>query len=455
MTMTKPRTKHDRLPNVSERSTVRHRVSGVSLRSLRVDILSGPDAKRSFVTETHAITIGTAPGNHVVLSDDTVSRYHLELERTSSGILATDHGSTNGTFTGVTMLHKATIRPGTILALGKTTLKVDDGEAFTVELYEDDRLGKLRGRAPEMRRLMASIERAAQSDASALILGETGTGKELIARALHESSPRRDRPFEIVDCGAQLPALIASELFGHEKGAFTGADQQHVGAFERADGGTLFLDEIGELPLSLQPMLLGALERKKFKRVGGSKPISVDVRFVCATHRDLREEVNAGTFRQDLYYRVAVILLRVPALRERRQDIPLLVEHFLREAGYDGAVEDLISEVSMEALKSHHWPGNVRELRNFAEAVLAMGEAPQLATTSQPNKGGDLFESFEERPYADAKAELLEAFEARYLKKLLERAQGNVSEASRLAKINRGHLNTLLKKHGLIGRPIS
>src|SRR5204863_5285067 len=214
---------------------------------------------------------------------------------------------TNGTFAGATMIHKATIRPGTVLTLGKTTLKVDDGETVTVELYGDDRLGKLRGRSPEMRRLMAAIERAAQSDASALILGETGTGKELIARALHEASPRKDQPMEIVDCGAQLPALIASELFGHEKGAFTGADQQHIGAFERAHGGTLFLDEIGELPLSLQANLLGALERRRFRRLGGKADIAIDVRVVSATNRDVRSDVNKGGFRLDLYYRLAVV----------------------------------------------------------------------------------------------------------------------------------------------------
>jgi DNA-binding NtrC family response regulator len=217
-----------------------------------------------------------------------------------------------------------------------------------------------------MRRLMAAIERAAKSDVSVLLLGETGTGKEVIAHAVHDASPRAKGPFETVDCGAMLPTLIASELFGHEKGAFTGADRQHAGAFERADGGTLFLDELGELPGSLQPALLGALERRSFRRIGGQKTISVDVRFICATHRDLRAEVNAGTFRQDLYYRIGVLLLRVPPLRERAGDIPLLIEQFLREEGFDGAPEEVFPRHVMDALTQHPWPGNVRELRNFA-----------------------------------------------------------------------------------------
>src|SRR5262249_1899349 len=194
----------------------------------------------------------------------------------------------------------------------------------------------LLGRTSEMRTLMAAISRAARSDASILIAGETGTGKELIARAIHDESPRAGGPFETVDCGSLMPTLVASELFGHEKGAFAGADARHVGSFERGSGGTLFLDELGELPASLQAALLGALERRSFRRLGGTTPIAVDVRVISASNRDLMREVNTGAFRQDLYYRIGVVTLRVPPLRERAGDIPLLVEHFLRESGFTG-----------------------------------------------------------------------------------------------------------------------
>jgi DNA-binding NtrC family response regulator len=253
-----------------------------------------------------------------------------------------------------------------------------------------------------------------------------------------------------VDCGALTPTLVASELFGHEKGAFTGADRQHVGAFERAHGGTLFLDEIGELPQALQPTLLGVLERRRFRRLGGKQDISIDVRVISATHRDLREEVNAGTFRLDLFYRIAVIRLSVPPLRERKDDIPLLVGHFLREAGHDGPIADMISEPAMQQLVAHRWPGNVRELRNLIEATLAMGEPPavdDLGRRSQP--GMDPIEPLLDLHYKDARGVLLDQFEKRYLEHWLQKTEGNVSKAARDARIDRSHLNDLLRRHQL------
>ncbi|MEM7677749.1 MAG: sigma-54 dependent transcriptional regulator, partial [Myxococcota bacterium] len=291
---------------------------------------------------------------------------------------------------------------------------------------------------------------------------ETGVGKEVFARAIHEQSPRADRPFEVVDCGALMPTLIASELFGHERGAFTGAERQHIGAFERADGGTLFLDEIGELPSSLQSGLLGALERRAFRRLGGHDQIAVDVRVVCATNRDLRSEVNAGRFRQDLYYRIAVLLLKIPPLRERAGDIPLLVEHFLRQAGHDGPIESVIPRAVMASLRQHHWPGNVRELRNFVEAALAMGETPHLeaggaaSATEEPedieaspllHPGG--VRRLAQLTYKDARGALLHDFETFYLQQLMDRCRGNVSKAARDAKMNRSYLIEMLKRHDI------
>jgi DNA-binding NtrC family response regulator len=306
-----------------------------------------------------------------------------------------------------------------------------------------------------MRRLFADIERIASSEASALVIGESGTGKELVARALHERGNRAAKPFVTVDCGSLSPTLVASELFGHERGAFTGADRQHVGAFEQAAGGTIFLDEIGELPAALQANLLGVLERRRFKRLGGRNEIAVDVRVVSATHRDLRAAVNAGTFRLDLFYRLAVVTLEIPPLRERREDVPLLVAHLLRECGHDGPVEALVPTASMLEWMAHAWPGNVRELRNVVEATVAMGRPPSLATSSlAPPPMPSQALSFADpallvQPYKDARASVLSSFEATYLKELFQRAAGNVSRAAREAHIDRSHLIELLKRHGI------
>jgi DNA-binding NtrC family response regulator len=430
-------------------STVPHRISSTPLRGLRAVVVAGPDAKKVCVATSDSITIGTAQGNDLQLTDETVSRYHVEILRRDDRIIAQDHGSTNGTAAGSITIERAAIPPGTVLRLGQTSVQIDDGAPVAVEAHEEDSFGSLRGRSPEMRALMARIRRAAESDASVLILGETGTGKELIARALHEAGARAGQPFETVDCGSLLPTLIASELFGHEKGAFTGADRQHIGAFERADKGTLFLDEIGELPPQLQTALLGALERRSFRRVGGSKTIDIDVRVVCATHRDLRSEVNAGTFRQDLYFRTAVVLLRVPPLRDRVIDIPILVEHFLREAGCNGPVDEIIPPNVIQSLRAYRWPGNVRELRNFVESALAMGEVPQLDPSE--SAGSDFpsvsIQALAQRKYKDARALVLHEFEGAYFKALLERTKGNVSRAARESDLNRSYLTQMLKRH--------
>jgi len=431
---------------VSDARTIPYGSAGLPIRTLAIEIIEGPAAGLSRMAETDTLTIGTADGNDVVLADPTVSRYHLELTRRPDGIQVIDAGSLNGTFTGTVRVERAVVPPGTVLRLGKTALRAGDGQNVTVELHRSEALAGLRGRTPVMRRLLHSVERAAQSDAAVLLVGESGTGKEVIARALHDVGPRKRGPFVTVDCGALAPTLVASELFGHERGAFTGADRQHAGAFERASGGTLFLDEIGELPPALQANLLGVLERRRFRRLGGKQEISVDVRVVSATHRDLRAEVNASTFRLDLYYRLAVVVMKVPPLRERAEDVPLLVEHFLRECGHDGPIEALISPAAMKQLMGHHWPGNVRELRNLIEATVAMGETPQLDGVAAAGAAPDALTAL---PYKDARAQVLADFEGRYLRALLERARGNVSQAAREARMDRSHLIDLLTRHGL------
>ncbi len=367
-----------------EPTTVPHGSRSFPVQGIRVEVTRGPDTGRVCLATSGTISVGTADGNDLVLTDETVSRYHLELSHRGDRISVVDHGSTNGTISGSVAISSATVAPGTALSLGRTSIRVEDSAILELEVHDQDQLADLRGRSPVMLALMAQVKRAARSDASILLLGETGSGKEVVARAIHESSPRAAKPFETVDCGALAPTLIASELFGHERGAFTGAEQQHAGAFERAQGGTLFLDEIGELPAPLQATLLGALERRSFRRLGGTHPIDVDVRVVCATNRDLRAEVNQGTFRQDLYYRIAVVLLRIPPLRERAEDIPLLIEHFLREAGGSGGIDELFPPSAREGLAQHRWPGNVRELRNFVEAALAMGVVPVSTRAASP-----------------------------------------------------------------------
>jgi len=418
---------------------------GLPVRTLSVEVLEGPDAGARLCDVSDVLSVGTAEGNALRLTDPTVSRFHLELSRRGDRVLVRDPGSTNGTTVGTVTVREGAVAPGTVLQLGRTQLKVGEGRPGSVELLEGEVLGPLRGRAPAMRTLLAKIDRAARSESAVLLIGESGTGKELIAQALHQRSARAHEPFVTVDCASHTPGLVASELFGHERGAFTGADRRHLGAFERAQGGTVFLDELGELPPALQATLLGVLERRRFRRVGGSEELEADLRVVAATHRDLKAEVNAGTFRLDLYYRLAVVRLEVPPLRARLDDLELLIEHFLRQAGDERPVSAVFSTADLEALRAHTWPGNVRELRNLVESTLAMGERPALEGAAAPVDGlpGP------ELAYKNARAQVLTRFELHYLKALLAQAEGNVSAAARHAKMDRSHLIELLQRHQL------
>lgn len=421
------------------------------VHTLAVEVVSGPDQGTRSEAQDELLTIGTAGTNDVVLTDPTVSGFHLELARSPVGVKVTDLQSTNGTWVGSSRLHSATIVPGTVLRLGTTEVRVVDGAGAVVEVFEEDHLDDLFGTTPVMRRLMAQIERVARAAVPVLMLGESGTGKELVARAIHNCSPRAKGPFVTVDCGALAPNLVASELFGHERGAFTGAERQHIGAFERAHGGTIFLDEVGELPADLQPQLLGALERRRFRRVGGRDEVAVDVRVVSATNRDLRAEVNDGSFRMDLYFRLAVVVLRIPALRERFDDLPLLVAHFLRHAGHGGPIADVVSDDMLRKLRTHRWPGNVRELRNWVEATLALGESPELfhATTEVASGSFECSSTLWSLSYKDARNTVLDQFERCYFKHLLEGTKNNVAQAARQARMDRSYLIKLLQKHGM------
>ena len=424
-----------------------------AVRLVAALVESGADAGRlAGGADTRVLTVGSAADCDLVLTDPTVSRYHLEVRHGTDGLVLVDLGSRNGTFVGAVRVERAVVAPGTRVRLGGSTVVVDDGGAGLAPAPAAAApLPGLIAHAPAMREVAALASRLAAATTSILIEGETGVGKEVVARAIHDGGPRRAAPFVVVDCGSMPATLIASQLFGHDRGAFTGADSRRLGAFERANGGTVFLDELGELPPALQANLLGALERRRFRRLGGRDEISIDVRVVSATNRDLRAEVNAGTFRLDLYYRLAVVTLALPPLRAHAEDLELLVEHFLRQAGHAGPRSELISEATLRTLAQHHWPGNVRELRNVIEATLAMGEAPplELDRAAADAAGVDPFTAVLGLDYKAARLQILTQFEARYCAAVLARAGGNTSLAARQAQMNRSHLLELLQRHHL------
>jgi transcriptional regulator with PAS, ATPase and Fis domain len=297
---------------------------------------------------------------------------------------------------------------------------------------------------PGMHRMFDLAKSAARSQSTILVLGESGTGKELLARAIHAESPRHEAPFVAVSCAALTETLLESELFGHEKGSFTGAVARRKGRFESAHGGTLFLDEIGDIALKLQLDLLRVLEERKFFRVGGSDAVDVDVRIIAATNRDLKKAVADGQFREDLYYRLNVIPIVLPPLRDRREDIPLLVDHFLEHLSVetDRKVEG-VSADAVALLMRHDWPGNVRELRN----VLERGMVVAKGSVVQPDDLGLMSSGFRAEPFDTSLT--LDEVERRHITAVLQHAGGNVTQAARTLAIDRVTLYNKIKKYGL------
>jgi DNA-binding NtrC family response regulator len=399
------------------------------------------------------LTIGTAEGVHLRLGDPTVSRYHAELEATERGIAVRDLGSTNGTQLAGALVREVIVRGEVELRFGKTRARLTlVGAREEVEASRRTSFGGLIGASAALRRVYNVLERAAPTTAPVLITGESGTGKELAARALHDASARRNGPFEVVDCGGLPPTLIESELFGHERGAFTNATHDREGAFERADGGTLFLDELGELPLELQPKLLRALGESEVRRIGSRATRKVDVRVVAATNRDLRREVNAGSFRSDVFYRLAVIQVHLPPLRERLEDLPMLVRALLETIVADRRVHAHVEPDAelLDSLARHRWPGNVRELRNYLEQLVILRVPPELPGSEVPRPaGGDPYAVLHGLPLREAKQELVERFERSYLEALLDATGGNVAEAARRAGVDRGTLFRTIRRHGI------
>jgi len=424
----------------------------VVVSTLRAEVVAGPD-KGANAVGGDVLSVGTARDNALVVSDFTVSRYHLEAAARPGGIVISDLGSTNGTYIGAVRIERAIVPPGTLVTIGGSTVRFDDAIRRTITApSEAHEFAGMIARSPAMLRLFSDIERVAATPTSVLIVGESGTGKERVAEALHARSGRENEPLVTIDCGALASSLLASELFGHERGAFTGADRTHAGAFERARSGTVFLDEIGELPAADQSALLGVLERRRFRRVGGTAELELGARVIAATNRDLRGEVNNGRFRHDLYHRLAVVVLRLPPLRERAEDIPALVEHFARELGAAGTVEELFGAETLARWQKHPWPGNIRELRNAVEAALVVGPGTMLGDPPPPIEAaapGAEPASAPLPPYKDARATLLRDFEHGYLSRLMAESHGNVSQAARAAKMDRSHLIDLLHRHGL------
>jgi DNA-binding NtrC family response regulator len=427
-----------------------------------VVVVEGPDMGRAAGIHAVPITIGSDPSCDLVLADPRVSRRHLEIHPAKSGGFEVhDLGSKNGTLFQGAAITQATVGPGATLRLGNTYLRIQpEPHGLDLPPSERRRLGDLVGHSLAMRELFTILERAADSEVTVLLEGETGTGKELCAQAIHEHGLRRRKPLVALDCGSLPEGLVESELFGHVKGAFTGAMQARKGAFVRASGGTLFLDEVDSLPPKLQPRLLRALESRRVRPVGGDEEVEVDVRVIAACQRDLTTAVARGEFRPDLYYRLSVLRVLLPPLRARREDLAPTIRELLTRRGFghnpDSSDQRTISGDNLERLIAYSWPGNVRELRNVLDRALALSPEARRFDQLRISLPGDATREDDELlvrtqlPYAQAKQLLLDGFEARYLRELLIRNDGNISAAGREAQLDRKHLRTLLRKHGLI-----
>jgi DNA-binding NtrC family response regulator len=418
-------------------------------------VLDGPDRGVELALPHAGVVIGTDKACDVVLTDAFVSRRHCSVAPTPAGFAITDLGSSNGTVIDGVAVGKVVAPPGVALRIGKTLIQLMPAdEVVDIPPSKNDHFGALYGDSIAMRQVFAILERASKSAAPVLFLGESGTGKELMARGVHDSSPRAKGPFVVFDCGASTETLIESDLFGHTKGAFTGAASDRVGAFAAAHGGTLFLDEIGDLPVGLQPKLLRMLEAGEVVPLGGRKSEKYDVRVVAATHRDVFGEVARGGFRGDLYYRLAVVEVHVPPLRQRSGDLKKLIQMFLDKAGA-AQLAAQVGGAALERLERYHWPGNVRELRNVITRAVALAGPDDdfqslpfvLRPTVAPPDEAVSFKA--DRPFHEAKDDVVAKFEREYLADLVTRAGGNLSQAARIAGLERKFLYKLLERAGL------
>ena len=425
-----------------------------------------------YIFDQPSVAIGAMDDNDLVIDDVTVSRYHCRIYQDENHYMIQDLGSTNGSFVNRVRIKDAFLKPGCTISVGKSDLRFQSlDERITIQAVKREKLGSIVGKSTRMREIFHVLERIAPTGATVIIEGETGTGKEVVARTIHEASRRSDKPFVVFDCGAVPENLIESELFGHEKGSFTGAIMARQGLFEVAQGGTIFLDELGELSLDLQPKLLRALEQREIRRVGSNKPIKIDVRVVAATNRNLEQEVKAGRFREDLYYRLSVVRLILPPLRERVEDIPLLAKHFLAIGSFnkvDGRPRIRgIARDTLDSMMAYRWPGNVRELLNIVERACAYADGDYLhpehlpenisgvgivhrrpePVASRQGADRDRAEPDMGKPFKEAKEDWVSSFERDYIVSLLKKNSYNISHAAREADIDRKYFRKLMKKY--------
>ncbi len=396
-----------------------------------------------------SITVGSDPGCGLVLPDPLVSRVHLELQLTSQGIQVRDRESKNGTFANGLRIIEGFLGPEDRLQVGDCELSFQADSEKRVELSPEASFGEAVGLSVPMRALFVALSRVASQDSSILLLGETGTGKDILAQAVHAHSPRKEGPFVVVDCASLSPTLIEAELFGHQRGAFTGAEQDRAGPFEEAEGGTVLLDEIGELPREAQTRLLRALESKEVRRVGSSSSARIDVRVIAATHQDLEQRVREGLFRLDLFHRLAVHIFVVPPLRDRLEDIPLLVERLLAAgAAHNSQRQGALSQLPpgvLRLLLSHTWPGNVRELRNVLERVVTF---PDQAALLVPGAQSSLGQS-SARSLREMREAMVEGFERSVILERLRVHDGQIGKTAESLGISRQFLHRLMTRYML------
>src|SRR5215472_14778457 len=426
----------------------------LAVQEFHLVLVNTDKAGSSYPLAQAGVKVGKAPDNDLVIDHPTVSRNHLIVRRQGDRFLVQDLGSTNGTFIDGAQVREAYLRPGALLEVGDVQLRFQPQVApMEIAPISEDCLGDLVGKSLPMRQIFALLKRIAPTDSTLLLVGETGSGKGAAAKVIHRLSPRSAGPLVVFDCAAVSDSLIESELFGHEKGAFTGAVAQRIGCLERAHGGTLFLDEIDDLAMDLQPKLLRAIEDREFRRLGASDAhVSFDARIVVASKKDLWAETQAGRFREDLYFRLSVFTVSLPPLRDRKEDIPLLVNAFAAEELW----EQLGHEVK-DQFMVHTWPGNVRELRNALERAKHMVDMPELDShalirESSPLAGphGPVVPVSYDGAFKECKEELIRTFEREYLTRLLQKSKGNVARAARDAELDRKHLYSLLHKYHLV-----
>jgi DNA-binding NtrC family response regulator len=443
-------------PESSDHTTLMHLSFDPSPmpKPFRLIVVEGPDAGKTFAldgSQPSRLLIGTSPACDIVVGDRTVSRRHAALELVGSGVRVTDLGSRNGTSIDGLRIEDAYTQGGELVRLGSTSFRLEREKARSVvPLSTRTSFGRVIGASTEMRRFYPLCEKLANSDVPVIIEGETGTGKEVLAESLHEEGTRKAGPFVVLDCTAVPPNLLEAELFGHERGAFTGAVAARRGVFEQANHGTLLIDEIGELDPMLQPKLLRAIERREVRPIGSNRSISVDVRLLAATRRDLDREVQAGRFRDDLLHRLAVARIELPPLKRRRGDIPLLARHFCKDLNGD---ERFLTKELLLSWEDHPWQGNVRELRNTVARHVALGELASISFASgdgvpgeasaEPNLSDDFLQHVLELPLGEARQKVVEEFERRYVHQLLARHDGNVTRAAQSAGVARRYLQIL------------